>query len=68
MPGPKTLAKWAHVRELVEEHSRLKRDGADVPPYRVEYVAERLGVSAHAAACLIRKSTIPPWEKGARGS
>jgi len=46
MPGPKTIALRQRVRELLE---RFEDDN------RIEFIANELGVSRHAAACLIGK-------------
>jgi len=46
MPGPKTIALRQRVRELLERF-----EGDD----RIAFIANELGVSRHAAACLIGK-------------
>jgi hypothetical protein len=46
MPGPKTIALRQRVRELLERF-----EGND----RIAFIANELGVSRHAAACLIGK-------------
>jgi hypothetical protein len=46
MPGPRTIALRQRVRKLLDRY-----DGDD----RIAFIASELGVSRHAAACLIGK-------------